>query len=336
MNARVTALASALTRRKDLLTALAAEGTDCMRLLHGIAEDAPGTTVDRYGSVLLVQTWREPLEEGELEALGATANTALAPFLGGSTLVPVWNHRGEGSYSSDLPSSEEAFLGRELGLSYDVRPRTRGQDPLLFLDFRVARRWALANSRDKEVLNLYSYTGGIAVAAAKGGAKSVLNVDFARSALTLGEENAKRNEVADRITSVLGDAQVIARQLAGLPAAGRRQHGVSPPAKRAPKTFDLVILDPPRWAKSRFGAVDVVRDYPSLFKPAVLATRSGGVVLATNHVPTVEREGWHAVLTRTAEKAGRPLASIETLSPEADFPSFDGAPPLKIAVCHVA
>jgi 23S rRNA (cytosine1962-C5)-methyltransferase len=58
-------------------------------------------------------------------------------------------------------------------------------------------------------------------------------------------------------------------------------------------------------------------------------------VLATNHVASVERETWLESLSRCAEKAGRPLAAVELVEPDADFPSRDGRPPLKIAVCRL-
>lgn len=318
--------ARALSRRAELLASLAAEGTDCMRLLHGVAEGLPGVAVDRYGPILLVQTWRAPLEPAELDGI-ARAVEAVMP---GLTLV--WNHRGEGAGGSAGPVPD-APIGRELGLSYDVRPRHRGRDPLLFLDFRAARRWVKANTAGREVLNLFAYTCGIGVAACAGGATRVLDVDFARSALEIGRSNAARNAIEpERFETLEGDVLVVARQLAGLSARGRR--GQKTPTPLSPRAFDLVVLDPPRWAKSAFGAVDVVRDYPSLFKPALLATRPGGTVLCTNHVPTVRRADWHAVLKRTAEKAGRPLVALEELAVEDDFPSFDGAPPLKIAICR--
>ena len=101
-----------------------------------------------------------------------------------------------------------------------------------------------------------------------------------------------------------------------------------------PRTFDLVFLDPPAWAKGPFGAVDLERDYPALFKPALIATAPGGAVIATNHVASVDLDAWIGVLRRSAEKSGRPLAGIETIAPDEDFPARDGRPPLKIAVCR--
>lgn len=73
-------------------------------------------------------------------------------------------------------------VGVENGVRYPLAARHRGIDPWLFLDLRAARRWVLTNSEGLEVLNLFSYTGGVAAAAACGGAKSVWNVDFSASA----------------------------------------------------------------------------------------------------------------------------------------------------------
>ena len=341
-----TALAAALDRRRPLLARLAAEDTDCVRLLHGIAEDAPGVAIDRYGPILLVQTWRAPLADGELDALAAVANDVL-----GTTLTPCWNHRGDGPGGSARDDAALAApIGYELGIGYDVRPRHRGQDPLLFLDLRVGRRWMKHASRDKTVLNLFAYTCGMGVAALVGGAREVVNVDFAKSGLAVGRANAARNcpeargtpdaipdaidELDTRFVTIADDVIPVVRQLAGLalPTRGKRARSFT---RRAARQFDLVVLDPPRWSKGPHGAVDVVRDYPSLFKPALLATAPGGTVLATNHVPEVERDAWLGALERAAAKAGRPLAGLETLTPEEDFPSPDGRPPLKIALARV-
>ena len=79
-----------------------------------------------------------------------------------------------------------------------------------------------------------------------------------------------------------------------------------------------------------------VRDYESLFKPCVLATRPGGTVLAVNHVASVDVDEWLTKLDRCATKADQPLSGLTVLSPEGDFPSPDGKPPLKIALARVA
>ncbi|MND05892.1 hypothetical protein D3C83_269410 [compost metagenome] len=67
----------------------------------------------------------------------------------------------------------------------------------------------------------------------------------------------------------------------------------------------------------------------------MLALADGGAVLATNHVAEVDETAWHATLRRCADKAGRPLQSLESIPVDADFPSFDGRPPLKIVLAQV-
>jgi 23S rRNA (cytosine1962-C5)-methyltransferase len=355
-------LASALERRKRLLERLAAEGTDCYRLFHGIAEGLPGVAIDRYGPIFLLQTWREPLDAGEVDRIHAEVERRLE-----AKLVAVWNHRAKekgvlnpnGARAKRVaerepwgwgptalrgvpfaqfhdPEIPEALVGRELGLRYDVRPRHRGLDPLLFLDLRMGRRRLLAHSGGKSVLNLFAYTCASGLAASAGGAREVWNVDFSRSALEVGEKNLAANELAPETTRFIAeDVIAVSRQLAGLPLSATRGRGLARRQRRfarfEPRSFDLVILDPPTWSKGSFGAVDVIRDYPSLLKPALLATSEGGVLLATNHAPEVSRDSWLRVLERTARNCGRSIRDLEWLSPEEDFPSFDAAPPLKVA-----
>mgnify|MGYP003733744703 CR=1 FL=1 len=103
----------------------------------------------------------------------------------------------------------------------------------------------------------------------------------------------------------------------------------------APHQFDVVFLDPPRYAKSAFGVVDLINDYPALFKPALLCTKPGGTLICCNNVAQVDRDAWAEQLTRSATKAGRPIREMEWITPEEDFPSPDGKPPLKILLMRV-
>ena len=79
-------------------------------------------------------------------------------------------------------------------------------------------------------------------------------------------------------------------------------------------------------------AVDIDGDYPSLFKPAWLALEPGGALLATHHSAKTSLEDWLSVCRRCAAKAGRPVEQVDVIPVDADFPSFDGAHPLKMAV----
>lgn len=326
----------ALERRGALLETLRAEGTDCCRLFHGIAEGLTGLTVDRYGRLLLAQTFREALAPEEVPAL----EEALRENLPGDFHF-AYNHRGklatEGfdKWHRPAPEALAEFTCLEGGVKFLISARHRGIDPWLFLDLRAARRLVGKSSAGLSVLNLFSYTCGVGVRAAAGGAEEVWNVDFASSSLEVGRRNAELNGIPpEKFTLVNEDCLAAVRQLAGIPVGGRYGQKLRY-RKLEQRAFDLVFLDPPAWAKSQLGAVDVARDYQSLFKPALLAAKPGGRVIATNHVAAVGQEEWFETMKRCAAKAGRPLKSVEPVAPDGDFPSFDGRPPLKVAVCEV-
>lgn len=332
----VPLLSRALENRAPLLERLRAEGTDCCRLFHGIAEGLTGLTVDRYGPLLLAQTFREPLSPPDVSHL----EKALREVLPGE-LHFAYNHRGKkpsesfDNWHRPVPEALREFTCSEGGVKYLVTARHRGIDPWLFLDLRPGRRLLRAAAGGRSVLNLFAYTCGAGVCAAAGGASEVWNVDFAGSSLEVGRRNAELNGIpGEKFRNVQEDCLTVVRQLAGLDVRGR--FGRKRRYERIePRQFDLVFLDPPAWAKGPLAAVDVERDYPSMFKPAVLALKPGGTVIATNHVASVDIAEWTDSLKRCAAKAGRPLKSLEPVEPDGDFPSFDGRPPLKIAVCAI-
>lgn len=330
-------LARALAARVALLDRLRAEETDACRLFHGGAEGAPGLTVDRYGDLLLAQTFHAPLDPAGRDALGGFYADALPG------LALVYNDRsGAGSRvgnpldGDELRAATAPRVAREMGVRYRVRARHVGQDPWLFLDLRAGRRRVMAEAPGRSVLNLFAYTCGVGVAAARAGAREVLNVDFAASSLAVGEENARLNGLGPPVAFLQSDVFPAARQLAGLaqPAAARGRR-LPPFPRLAPRRYDLVFLDPPRYAKSPFGVVDLVRDYAAVFKPALLATAEGGAIVCCNHVAGVPRDEWLDGLRRSAAKAGRPVRDAEWIVPEEDFPSHDGRHPLKMALLRV-
>jgi 23S rRNA (cytosine1962-C5)-methyltransferase len=330
----VDSLRRAIGARAPLLARLHAEGTDCYRLLHGIAEGQEGLTVDRYGPLLLLQTFRAPLPGPIVDALHAATEREL-----GVALLPVHNHRGAPPPVDHVAHVAAAaalaeHTAHERRVRFVQQARHRGQDPWLFLDLRAGRALVQQLAMGKRVLNLFAYTCGVGIVAAAAGATRVLNVDFAASALAVGARNVAANGLdPTRCALLQSDCLPVLRQLAGQPVQRRGKHVPFVRVDREP--FDLVVLDPPRHAKTPFGTIDVVGDYPSLFKPALLALAEGGAVLATNHVPSVSADAWHEVLRRCAAKAGRPLRELTPIPVDPDFPSFDGQPPLKMALAHL-
>lgn len=330
-------LAAALAARAELLDRLHAEQTDAYRLFHGSVEGAPGLTVDRYGDLLLVQSFHQPLTDAQWQSL----KTYYGGRLPGMALVYNDRSGGNSRVRNALPADEQAVatqprIAQELGVRYSIQGRHAGQDPWLFLDLRAGRRRVMKEAAGKSLLNLFAYTCGVGTAAAKAGAAFVVNVDFSETALAVGKENARLNELAHRPRFVRSDAFPALRQLSGLgqPTMVRGKRMPAFP-KLEPRQFDLVFLDPPAYAKSLFGVVDLLNDYPALFKPALLCTAEGGTLICCNNLAAVQRDAWLDQLERSARKAGRPIREVEWILPEADFPSHDGQPPLKIALLRV-
>ena len=330
-------LAAALAARRALLEQLHAEQTTAYRLFHGSVEGAAGLTVDRYGDALLAQSFHRPLDAAQLAAIEAFYAREFAG------LPLFYNDRSQANsrIANALPpelvaSAHELREFQEVGVKYRFQARHAGQDPWLFLDLRAGRRRVMQECAGKSLLNLFAYTCGVGIAAAKAGARHVVNVDFSESSLAIGKDNARLNDLPIRLRFVKSDAFAALRQLSGQGQANMVRGKRMPPfPKLDAHQFDVVFLDPPRYAKSPFGVVDLVNDYAALYKPALLCTAEGGTLICCNNVAEVTREVWIDQLERSTRKAGRSIREVEWISPEADFPSPDGQSPLKIALLRV-
>lgn len=325
-----TLLSTALAKRHGFFLQAEQDHTDCFRVFHGTVEGISGLNVDRYGDTWLVQSFHQTLTVEELAEIAAVLTQEV-------DLPVVYNDRSAGhsrvlnALSPELDDIACAELVmQENGIKFTTKLRHEGQDPLLFLDMRIGREYVRAHSQDKTVLNLFSYTCGIGTAAAMGGAERVVNVDFSSFALAAGRTNAELNQVSEVCEFVQSDAFPALRQLAGLSVGGRRNQKLPSYPKLAQTQFDLVFLDPPRYAKSAFGIVDLVNDYQGLFKPALLSTKTGGTIVCCNNVAKVDRRDWFDSLVRCVEKQGRSVTEHTWLDPHEDFPSFDDNHPLKI------
>lgn len=330
-------LERALEARRELIARLEAEQTNAYRLFHGTVEGRPGLTVDHYGQLILVQSFHDTLPASQL----AEVEAFYAAAFPGSELI--YNDRSAANSriaNAVPPDRKELATTRrefsELGVKYWVQARHDGQDPWLFLDLRAARRRVMAEAEGKSVLNVFAYTCGVGIAAAKAGARHVVNVDFAESSLTVGRDNAKLNDLPVRPRFVKSDAFAAMRQLAGIGQAKMVRGKRMPPFPELAKhRFDLVFMDPPRYSKSPFGVVDLVNDYSALLKPALLCTHEGGTLICCNNVADVDRQAWADQIVRSAEKAGRTVREMEWIMPEEDFPTLDGNPPLKVLLLRV-
>ena len=315
----------ALARRESLIHDFKIEDTGAYRLFHGAVEGRLGLNVERFGESVLVTTFREPLSRSELDEIAEVVGQGV-----------VYRHRGsekEGVWIGHL-THDEQFVVTERGVKMFADLTGDNLDPGIFLDFRGARRFVAERAAGKSLLNLFSYTCTMGLVATIAGATRVINSDHSKGHLAYGARNYKENGLEGQFEAVRGDFTPVCRQFAGLPVRGRAARKHSFP-KLSPESFDVVVLDPPTRTKSPFGGVDINRDYPSLLKPALMATVEGGCLVATHHHHFRSREEWAAELRRTIERCSREVRSFRFLDNEPDFPSHDGEPPLKIAVIEV-
>jgi 23S rRNA (cytosine1962-C5)-methyltransferase len=303
-------IAEALRRRAALA---ATDDLTAYRLIHGAADGVPGLAVDRFGDVAIVHAdsaaiadeWLAPLRT-ELIGVCPTAYVKVHPR-GVSRLSAEALRR----FAPEAPTwgAPRGVVQVSEGLArYEVRP-AGGLSVGLFLDMREVRRWLLAHSAGKTVLNLFAYTCSLGVSAALGGAERVVDLDVSRPYLEWGKANYALNDLAvDARNFIYGDA---------FDWLGRF-------ARRA-QTFDMVIVDPPSFSSTPFS---VTRDYARLAEAAARVVARGGTLLAaTNHAATTDErfDRWLIDGLAAAERAGHILASWH--EPAEDFPVPKGGRP---------
>lgn len=320
-------LVTALKSRTEFIKKLQREGTDALRLFHGINEGYPGISIDKYGDQIVIQSYRKPLETEEIEII----KRSIKDFF---TYDVFFSYRHRNKNKSELryidkENVNRAFICSEMELKYEVLDFNQGLDPLLFLDLRSGRRYLSEICRGKSVLNLFSYTCSAGITAAANGASFVTNVDFSETWLNYGKINAKKNNISTEKTEFIkADFFSVIRQFSGLKIEGR---GARKEYKKFHKQkFDIIFMDPPTFAKGNFGTVDIINDYQSLFKPSILSLEDHGEIICTNHTSSVDIELWITSLIRCAAKAGKNIKEIKKIFPDEDFPSPDNNHPLKI------
>jgi len=279
------------------------------RALHGEADGVPGTVVDRYGDVL---AWSTVCAGVELrrEALLDVLEEIAAP----RAIVQrddVWLRAKDGLVEARgvlRGALDGPVMVEEDGVALAVDV-LEGPKTGLFLDQRWHRLAVRPFARDATVLDAFCADGGFGLHAAAAGARDVLFVDSSEAALSRARANAERNGCADRVAFERAD---LLDRLPALVAEGRR--------------FDLVILDPPAFAKSRRNVDAATRAY-QLLNINGLKLLSPGGILATGSCSTAfpERE-FEKVLHYAARKAGRRLRVLVRGSQPPDHPVLPSMP----------
>jgi 23S rRNA (cytosine1962-C5)-methyltransferase len=279
------------------------------RLVHAEADGLPGLVVDRFGPVLVVQenaAGMELLEPVIVEALNALLspdaivlrNDSPARGLEGLTQeVRVAAGAVDGPVT--VEEDDAVFLADVLA----------GQKTGWFFDQRDNRAFVAGLAAGARVLDLYCYSGGFAVAAARAGAASVAGIDRSEAALALAGEAAARNDVA-----ALCDfrrAEVFA-EAAALASAGER--------------FDIVIADPPAFARSKRDVPAALRGYRKLARLAMQLTAPGGFVFLASCSHNVAAADFAEAARRGLADAGRTGRILREAGAGADHPIHPALP----------
>ena len=294
-------------------TVLRPEDLTCCRVIFGEADQMPGLTVDRFGTVLVAQILSVGMEVRKEQLLPLLARVLRAD---GQQINGIYQRndaalrdkegleQGKGWLEipgEQHPASTETEIC-ENGVYYNV-DFENGQKTGFFLDQKFNRR-AVANiARGKTVLDCFTHTGSFALNAALGGAAHVTAVDVSESAVEMARRNAARNGLEDRMDFVCEDV-----------------FDLLPRLEREGSPYDFIILDPPAFTKARRTAQNAMRGYKEINYRAMRLLPRGGYLATASCSHFASEAMFIKMLHAAAHDAGRQLRQIEVRQQAPDHP----------------
>lgn len=294
-------LESAMDLRRQL--GLIREDNNCYRLVHGEGDFLPGLIVDIYGDTAVMQAH----SAGMHFARRAIAD-ALTRLSGAGIRNVYYKSETTLPYKAALDPENEYLIGSfdgnlalENGLQFNI-DWLKGQKTGFFVDQRENRALLEKFAKGKRVLNMFCYTGGFSVYAMRGGAVSVDSVDSSSKATMLTDANMELNFPGDtRHRTFDTDAFKFL-------------------AEMEKDAYDLIILDPPAFAKRRSAIANGLKGYRRLNTKAFEKIRSGGILFTFSCSQAITREMFRMAVFSAAVKAGRKVRILHQLSQPADHP----------------
>lgn len=278
------------------------EENNTFRLVHGEGDGLPGLVIDCYGKTAVMQA----------HSVGMHVDRNIIA----KALVSVMDHRTENVYyKSETTLPYKADLGQENGFIYGgCKDNTavengltfkvdwlRGQKTGFFVDQRENRLLLERYSKGKSILNMFCYTGGFSVYAMRGGASLVHSVDSSAKAIDLTNENIELNFPGDtRHKAICEDA------FKYLDAAG--------------DNYDLIILDPPAFAKHRGALHNALKGYTRLNLKAFEKIKKGGIVFTFSCSQVVTKDNFRNAVFTAAAISGRKVRILHQLHQPQDHP----------------
>ena len=297
---------------------LVRKDNNTFRLVHGEGDNLPGLIVDIYADTAVVQAHsvgmhvcRKEIASAILETVPQVKNIYYksddtlpfkAPIEGDKIGYLISDYQfpaplGEGQEGAD------EFWSIENGLSFRI-DWLRGQKTGFFIDQRENRALVERYAQGKDVLNMFCYTGGFSLYALRGGAKTVDSVDVSQKAIDLVNINVAKNfPKAKNHTAVAADAfEYLSAQ------------------KSAGKTYDLIILDPPAFAKHRDAVKNALRGYQRITAKAIEMIRPGGILFTFSCSQAVDKEAFRLAVFSAAAQVGRSVRILHQLHQPQDHP----------------
>ena len=279
--------------------------TNCYRLVHGEGDNLPGLIIDYYDGVCVLQAHSVGMFRAKkqiCDALRAVYGPELkavydkssgtAPFKAGLELIDGYLYRREDFHQHELAVLEN---GQKFLVNW-----TEGQKTGFFLDQRDNRALVGSVSRGRNVLNLFCYTGGFSIYALANGAEHVDSVDSSKKAMMMVDRNVELNGFEpSRHTSLCCDAIDYLREV--------------PVGK-----YDLMIVDPPAFAKHRGSLKNALRAYQRLNAAAISKVAPGGFVFTYSCSQVVDKEAFALAVFSAAAQAGRRVRILDRLNQPCD------------------
>jgi 23S rRNA (cytosine1962-C5)-methyltransferase len=315
----------------DTRQRLEVEGpSNAYRLIYAESDSLPGLIVDRYQDVLVLQSltagsefWKEAianllLEETGLSTIFERSDADVRELEGLTSKTGLLR----GNLASLRPGSGQAFIFpiTEHGLKFNVNLES-GHKTGSYLDQRVNRLRVRELAQDKEVLDCFCYTGGFTINALAGGAASVLSIDSSAEALALCRENVTLNDLpSENHTSLEGDVFQLLRKF-----------------RDEDRSFDMIILDPPKFAPTAAQAERAARGYKDINLLAFKLLRPGGILVTFSCSGGIDARLFQKIVAGAALDAGVEAQILEHLFQGADHPvslHFPEGAYLKGLVCY--
>ena len=304
----------------DYRKAVMGDDIGACRVIFGEADAFPGLTVDRFNDILVAQTLSIGIERIKpilfpilVDVLNADGANIKGIYERNDVAIRALEDMEQGKGWFELPgiqTPESAVTTiSENGIEYLVDVEN-GQKTGFFLDQKYNRQALARIAKGRKVLDCFTHTGSFALNAAKGGAEHVTAVDISETAIEMAKANAARNGLSERMDFVTADVFDLLTELL---ASGK-------------KPYDLIILDPPAFTKSRKTVNAAERGYREINSAALKLLPLGGYLATASCSHFMQTELFEKMLVRAAADAGVQLRQIEQRQQAPDHPILWNVP----------